>query len=103
MDWSRPRGHVPTGRADSPCDNRPAEGSAWPRPGPARTGLPTREEEKKIKRTAGKDRDRGPAVVNRGMGALARSPRRAENRRYQRLVSGIVDGTTETGETNLEY
>ena len=73
MDWSRPRGHVPTGRADSPCDNRPAEGSAWPRPGPARTGLPTREEERnlKITRTAGKDGDRGPAEVNSGTGALA--------------------------------
>ena len=71
----------PTGRAGSPCDDRPAAGQAWPGPGPASTGLPTREEEKKIKRTAGKDRDRGPAVVNRGMGALARSPRRAENRR----------------------
>ena len=43
-----PRSRSPAGRAQAgaPCSDRPAAGPAGPWPGPARTGLPTRERKK---------------------------------------------------------
>ena len=97
-----PRSRSPAGRAQAgaPCSDRPAAGPAGPWPGPARTGLPTRERKKEregencrnLPGKTGNTRQRVGQVISAGL--KTKGPASPSERLQQSSLASM-----ETGET----